>query len=471
VDQRAHLEPLPGDGGEPLPSPVRALFESRFSRDLGAVRIHRDPRSAAAAAALHARAFTVGRDIFFGPRQYEPHDVAGRRLLAHELTHVLQQDQTGSWSQPSSTVGRDVDPAEREADAAADALVGQTPLQVVQQRGARQPVLQRQPTTEQERVQPHYPTKEERQEIDERLRRRFAEPVPAPAAPAGPGATAAPAEPVPAPVLGRTLTEPERRALAARLRDPVLAAIRALGPGTPSAPIGKDTAFEAVAEARTAVYQRFGDYASRNLALTRDESATAAARRKTNQVLVTFAEASESGRSLARTLAATRCPTCKAELAGLAEESKDAVLDELVASLQRTHEEELRKAAIAHVGGFYRRYEERVNIPLKARTDVYATAVHELIHALEHPAFNAAFADELHIVEGFTDYLTNQIVANKSDYGEVTADVSKVKSAMSGPFLVPSSGRPPRRACDSRTSLAASTSSGGGPPARRSRQR
>ncbi len=88
---RAYLDPVFGSAGEPLPDTVRTFFEPRFSRDFGGVRIHRDPPSAAAAGALNAQAFTMGRDIYFGPRQYEPHNEAGRRLLAHELTHVLQQ--------------------------------------------------------------------------------------------------------------------------------------------------------------------------------------------------------------------------------------------------------------------------------------------------------------------------------------------------------------------------------------------
>lgn len=57
----------------------------------GTVRIHDDDRAADAARALHARAFTVGRDIVFGAGEYRPHTRTGRRLLAHELTHVDQQ--------------------------------------------------------------------------------------------------------------------------------------------------------------------------------------------------------------------------------------------------------------------------------------------------------------------------------------------------------------------------------------------
>lgn len=70
---------------------ARGFMESGFGRDFSGVRIHDGPRAAAAAGALGARAFTVGRDIFFNRGQYQPHSSGGRHLLAHELTHTLQQ--------------------------------------------------------------------------------------------------------------------------------------------------------------------------------------------------------------------------------------------------------------------------------------------------------------------------------------------------------------------------------------------
>lgn len=78
-------------GGSPLPAPTRSFFESRFGRDFGDVRIHRGARAAGAAASLDARAFTVGRDIAFGAGEFAPETRRGRHLLAHELTHVVQQ--------------------------------------------------------------------------------------------------------------------------------------------------------------------------------------------------------------------------------------------------------------------------------------------------------------------------------------------------------------------------------------------
>lgn len=75
----------------PLDPATRARFEPRFGYDLSGVRIYRDVASAALAAYLGAAAYTVGRNIHFGAGQYAPYTVAGQRLLAHELAHVVQQ--------------------------------------------------------------------------------------------------------------------------------------------------------------------------------------------------------------------------------------------------------------------------------------------------------------------------------------------------------------------------------------------
>ena len=77
--------------GRPLPETERAFFEPRFGHDFGQVRVHTDARAAETTRAVNARAFTVGRDIVFGSGQYAPATGSGKRLLAHELTHVVQQ--------------------------------------------------------------------------------------------------------------------------------------------------------------------------------------------------------------------------------------------------------------------------------------------------------------------------------------------------------------------------------------------
>ena len=66
-------------------------MEARFGHDLSGVRVHHDRKAAKAARAVQARAFTVGRNVIFGPGEYAPGSQEGRRLLAHELAHVVQQ--------------------------------------------------------------------------------------------------------------------------------------------------------------------------------------------------------------------------------------------------------------------------------------------------------------------------------------------------------------------------------------------
>jgi hypothetical protein len=81
----------------------RAFFEPRLGHDLGQVRVHADARAAASAEAMDAHAFTVGRQIVFGQGRYAPATNAGRRLLAHELAHVVQQRVLGSAGQSEPT--------------------------------------------------------------------------------------------------------------------------------------------------------------------------------------------------------------------------------------------------------------------------------------------------------------------------------------------------------------------------------
>ncbi len=78
-------------GGQSLPQSARSFMEPRFGYDFSKVRIHADAQAAQTARALNARAYTLGRDIVFGVGQYAPGTHEGKRLLAHELTHVVQQ--------------------------------------------------------------------------------------------------------------------------------------------------------------------------------------------------------------------------------------------------------------------------------------------------------------------------------------------------------------------------------------------
>jgi hypothetical protein len=80
-----------GSAGRPLDHTTSAFMEARFGRDFGKVRIHTDQRAAQSAASIDALAYTVGNNVVFGRGQYAPDSSSGRRLLAHELAHVLQQ--------------------------------------------------------------------------------------------------------------------------------------------------------------------------------------------------------------------------------------------------------------------------------------------------------------------------------------------------------------------------------------------
>ncbi len=83
-----------GSGGAPLSSGLRAYFEPRFGHDLGGVRIHTDRGAQRSARAINAEAYTIGGNIHFGEGYFQPASDRGRRLIAHELAHVVQQSVT-----------------------------------------------------------------------------------------------------------------------------------------------------------------------------------------------------------------------------------------------------------------------------------------------------------------------------------------------------------------------------------------
>lgn len=92
-------------GGAPMPSSLQTFFEPRFGHSFSAVRLHTGSEAAATADALAARAYTLGRNVVFGPGQYQPGTREGRQLLAHELAHVVQQT-ASSTSPPEPTLQR-----------------------------------------------------------------------------------------------------------------------------------------------------------------------------------------------------------------------------------------------------------------------------------------------------------------------------------------------------------------------------
>jgi hypothetical protein len=87
-------------GGQPLADDIRQPMEQAFGADFGSVRIHTDAQSDSLNKSIQARAFTTGQDIFFRQGEYSPGSNSGKELLAHELTHVVQQN--GNAVQPKS---------------------------------------------------------------------------------------------------------------------------------------------------------------------------------------------------------------------------------------------------------------------------------------------------------------------------------------------------------------------------------
>ena len=88
-------------GGQPISSSDRRFFEPRFGQDFGQVRIHNDAQAANVARSINARAFTLGKNVVFGSGEYTPGTGKGRHLLAHELTHVMQQGSVPNIQQQS----------------------------------------------------------------------------------------------------------------------------------------------------------------------------------------------------------------------------------------------------------------------------------------------------------------------------------------------------------------------------------
>lgn len=109
--------------GQPLDVTTRNFMEPRFGYDFGVVRVHTDSRAAESARAVNALAYTVGQSIVFGQGLYTPGSGSGRRLMAHELTHVMQQAGSNSPN-PQLSLGPVGDQFEREADSAAERVSG-----------------------------------------------------------------------------------------------------------------------------------------------------------------------------------------------------------------------------------------------------------------------------------------------------------------------------------------------------------
>ena len=128
----AIVDDVLSSSGQPLDSDIREWMEPRFGHDFSHVRIHTDQRAAESAQAVNALAYTVGHDVVFNTGRYQPGTESGGRLLAHELTHVVQQGRSGLATQTAKEISHPSDAAEVEADSVATRIVNGETVTVTQ---------------------------------------------------------------------------------------------------------------------------------------------------------------------------------------------------------------------------------------------------------------------------------------------------------------------------------------------------
>jgi hypothetical protein len=113
-------------GGQPLDHDTRGFMESRLGHDFSDVRVHTDAKASQSAQSVQAHAYTVGNDIVFQSGQYAPDTAAGKRMLAHELTHVVQQRSgpvDGTPAPGGINISNPSDAFERAAERSADQVM------------------------------------------------------------------------------------------------------------------------------------------------------------------------------------------------------------------------------------------------------------------------------------------------------------------------------------------------------------
>ena len=111
---------------QPLDAQTRAFMQPRFGHDFSRVRVHSDAKAAQSAARIGAHAYTVAPNLVFSSGMYRPYSSEGRHLLAHELAHIVQQENssTAPASLGALVIGQQSDPAEAAAERAADLVMG-----------------------------------------------------------------------------------------------------------------------------------------------------------------------------------------------------------------------------------------------------------------------------------------------------------------------------------------------------------
>jgi hypothetical protein len=172
-EDRSPVHDVVSSGGTPLPADLRADMEGRFGHDFGGVRVHNDAAAHASAKSVNAQAYTVGSNIVFDSGRYDPASDAGQHMIAHELTHVVQQRSgpvDGTDAGGGVKVSHPSDRFEREADANADRLMAAPAAAVPAagvQRVAGEAIVQRQEAPEEEETAQTFVQREEEQAEEE----------------------------------------------------------------------------------------------------------------------------------------------------------------------------------------------------------------------------------------------------------------------------------------------------------------
>jgi hypothetical protein len=148
VDEDASpVHDVVGSGGRPMEPDVRADMEGRLGHDFGDVRVHDDSAAHSSAQAVNAHAYTVGSNVVFQRDRYDPSSDAGRTMLAHELTHVVQQRSGPVDGTPAAGGIKVSDPSDRfEREAAVNAeraMSAPAPAQPAPPVSAPAPAVQR----------------------------------------------------------------------------------------------------------------------------------------------------------------------------------------------------------------------------------------------------------------------------------------------------------------------------------------
>jgi Domain of unknown function (DUF4157) len=148
TNNQAEVSGVPSIVHEVLNSPAQSLdtgtrtyMESRFGHDFSSVRVHTNTKAAKSAQAVNALAYTVGRDVVFGAGQFAPTTKEGKHLLAHELTHVVQQHNHHSLQRDTLQIGSENDIFEHQADEIAHKITNNQLVKEIS--SSSQPFIQR----------------------------------------------------------------------------------------------------------------------------------------------------------------------------------------------------------------------------------------------------------------------------------------------------------------------------------------